>query len=211
MRKWWLVIGIVLLALACSLTDGGNGEATTVAVEPEENGGSAAQGEIAITVENLTSEDICYIQISASDDESWGEDRLGSSEVISAGSKKVFSFPEGMYDVRISNCDEAVMATAWEVSRDTVVAVGQGGGASVKIENQSSYEICYVYISPTSSDSWNEDWLGMGETIRPDRERIFYVDSGTYDLMVENCDQEELTREEGVTLSEGETAWTISD
>ncbi len=207
MKRLWLVIGIVLLALACSLTDNGGAEVTAV-VEPEE---PATQGGVEITVENYTPEDICYVQISPSGDQSWGDDRLDSNEVIGVDDWRSFSFPAGTYDVRVLNCDEAVLASAWEVSQDRILSVGQGGEAFLKIENQSAYEICYVYISSSREGSWGEDQLGSGEAIQPQHARIFYVEPGTYDLLVTDCEEQELAQENEVLLEAGEIVWTISD
>jgi hypothetical protein len=39
------------------------------------------------------------------------------------------------------------------------------GDATVTVSNYSGVEACYVYISPSTSDSWGEDLLGPGETI----------------------------------------------
>ena len=37
------------------------------------------------------------------------------------------------------------------------------------------YSIYYVYISPTASDSWGDDWLGSSETISSGASKTFTV------------------------------------
>jgi len=77
--------------------------------------------------------------------------------------------------------------------------------------NQSTTEICYVYIASSSSDSWGEDWLGESESIPPQEGgRVFFVQPGTYDLSTQDCDGNDLITESGVQITE-ETSWTISD
>ena len=47
--------------------------------------------------------------------------------------------------------------------------------------NTGGYAIHYVYISPTSSDDWGDDWLGSSELINSGSSRTFNVTNGTYD------------------------------
>lgn len=79
--------------------------------------------------------------------------------------------------------------------------------ATLIIENQTDVEICYVYISPSDSDSWGEDWLG-DETIPPGEERQIRLTPGEYDLKATDCDGEVLDEQRSVELS-GTMRWTI--
>ena len=43
---------------------------------------------------------------------------------------------------------------------------GGGPGSGVfRLDNQSGQTICYVYISPTTSSEWGDDWLGSTEVV----------------------------------------------
>ncbi|MGC9371675.1 MAG: protein kinase domain-containing protein, partial [Paracoccaceae bacterium] len=47
------------------------------------------------------------------------------------------------------------------------------GGFTIKMQNRSPDEVCYVLISPSDSDQWGEDWLGGDEVIASGGERTF--------------------------------------
>jgi len=149
--------------------------------------------------------------MSPSAEDSWGDDWLGGDETIMPGDTQVFSLDSGTYDVRVESCDEAAMATAWEVSRDTTVTAGASGAdVRLMVSNESSVEVCYVYISPTTGDDWGDDWMGEMESLQPGTLRLFYVEPDTYDLQAEDCDGEVLTEEYEVDLTEDLT-WTLND
>ncbi len=69
---------------------------------------------------------------------------------------------------------------------------GGEGKATITLINNSDQDICYVYISPTTSDEWGEDWLGAVEIVGPGEQRTFEVDPGTYDMMATDCDDNEI-------------------
>jgi len=192
------LVGLVMVfSLACSAIGG--------------NGGSASTGGVDIEIDNRSPDEICYVLISPTDSDAWGDDQLGSDERISPGDRRTFSMDSDTYDVRVENCDQAAMATAWEIDGDTTVEVGESR-ATVRllISNESSTEVCYVFISPSSGDDWGEDWMGSNETIQPGQLRLFYVRPDTYDLQAADCDGETLTEEYEVDLTDDLT-WTLND
>ncbi|MBN1247097.1 MAG: hypothetical protein JXC32_05525 [Anaerolineae bacterium] len=201
-----LVLALLAISLACNALAGGGGS---------DNGGGSqppvGSGDLEITVVNRSPDDICYVLISESSDDTWGDDQLGSDEMIKPGASRVFGMDAGTYDVRLETCDEAAMATAWEVSSDTTVTAG-ASGATVRlvVSNESTTEVCYVFISPTTAEDWGDDQMGEMESLQPDRLRVFYVEPGTYDLQVADCEGETLTEEYEVDLTEDLT-WTLSD
>jgi len=200
-----LAVLILILSLACSAIGGGSSGGKD---DPPVVSGS---GDIDITIVNRSPDEICYVLITSSSDDSWGDDLLGSDETIQPGASRVFSFDEGTYDVRAESCDEAGMATAWEVSRSTTVTAGDSG-ANVRllVDNQSGAEVCYAFISPSNAEDWGDDWMGEMETLQPGMLRLFYVKSGEYDLQVADCDGETLTEEYEVDLTDDLT-WTLND
>lgn len=82
------------------------------------------------------------------------------------------------------------------------------------------YDIYYVYISPTSADSWGNDWLGSSETISSGATKTFTVTNGNYDVKLIDEDGDEYivwnvpitgTVTWNVTLSDlGERNWSGS-
>ena len=209
-----LVLGLLVFSLACNF-GGGSSEITPEAatprpIETEKATEAPASGEFQIDVVNEASEDICYVLISPADSDEWGDDLLGEDETIESGQTRSFSVPGVLQDVKILNCDQATMATTFDVDSDFTLTVGGAGLIELTASNESSIELCYIYISPSTSDSWGDDWLGEKESITIGDARIFYVEPGTYDLLAQNCDDEDVVTETEIEL-DSDTEWTISD
>ncbi len=67
-----------------------------------------AAGQAALKVHNQTAVEICYLYISQNED--WGEDRLGRVESILPGSTRLFLLPPGTYRARAQDCEEKTLA-----------------------------------------------------------------------------------------------------
>ena len=80
----------------------------------------------------------------------------------------------------------SVPATAW--------AANDGKNRRVTVENLSSQSIYYLYASPATSTTWEEDLLGSG-TIPSGSSKVANIDNGTnecyYDLKVVMADGKE--------------------
>ena len=85
---------------------------------------------------------------------------------------------------------------------------GQSGQALLTLLNQTSDSICFVYISPVTSQYWGDDWLGA-DVISAASQYTFTVPAGAYDLRAEFCQTGEAIEERQVDLSSDST-WTIS-
>lgn len=200
MKRWmigWLVATVLMFSLACKAISGG--------------GSTTSSGNFQIKVDNQSPDEICYVFISASESEEWGDDQLGGEETIAAGDSKVFEMTPGQYDVQLETCDEAVMGTSWQIDGATTITVGSRE-ATVRlwVDNTSDTELCYIFISPSSGDDWGDDWMGGKESIAAGRVRVFYIEPGTYDMMAQNCDNESLAEQYEVDLT-SDTTWTLSN
>lgn len=58
------------------------------------------------------------------------------------------------------------------------------------INNTDGWDIWYIYISPVTSDSWGDDWLGS-EILYDGEYIVFDVPAGTYDIMLVDEDDDE--------------------
>jgi hypothetical protein len=193
----WLVAMLAVTALACASLSLG--------------GGGASTGGVDIRIANHSPDEVCYVLISPSDSDSWGEDQLGDRDTIRSGANETFSMPAGTYDVRVETCDEAVMATAWEVSDDLTLDIGDSSArVRLLVDNQTDTEVCYVLISPSSASDWGEDWLGEMETVPPGDLRMFYVRADVYDLQVADCGGDPLIEEYEVDLR-SDLTWTLNN
>lgn len=200
MKRRSLYVIIALLFVTSIACGGGSGG--------KSGGGS---NDITFTVVNKSPEEICYVLISPSESDSWGDDQLGENDTIQSGDRMTFSMPKDTYDVRVENCDEAAMATAWEESTNTTITVGKSGAdVGLTVINDSSEEVCYIFISPSNGDDWGDDWMGDMESLPPGGYRVFYVRANTYDLMAADCDDNTLIEEYEVDVSDN-LEWTLYD
>ena len=76
------------------------------------------------------------------------------------------------------------------------------------LENQSDWDVCYVYISLPSDDTWGNDWLRTDEIIQVGQNHIFKIQPGYYDIRAENCDFVGLEEQYEVDLT-GPNGWVV--
>lgn len=113
----------------------------------------------------------------------WGQDLLNDM-VIEPGQTFTFELPEGEYNMALFTYELYVVYSAWEISEDTKVEVGGNGKVPILFENKSDTDIALVFISPSDSEDWGEDWLGGTDVIIAETGgRIFFIEPGIYDFM----------------------------
>ncbi len=130
--------------------------APTATPEPTE----VVEEGMSLEITNESTRDIWYVYISPSDADSWGEDWL-AGEVIPAGeSYMITGIPAGVYDLQAEDENGGVIETLWEadIAEDSYWTIV--GGASLEVINNATDIIAALYVSPSDSDSWGEDWLG---------------------------------------------------
>ncbi len=76
------------------------------------------------------------------------------------------------------------------------------------INDTGGYDIYWIYISPSSSDSWGDDWLDESEILPSGSSVAFSVTNGEYDIRLVDEDDDEYIRY-GVTIS-GYYEWYVS-
>jgi hypothetical protein len=199
-RMGLLIVAVLLMtSLGCAFLQG----------RGTSGGGTTGSSEFQIKVVNESPDEICYVLISSSESDEWGEDWLGGDETIVSGSNKSFNLPAGEHDIQLEDCNEAVMATGWFIDGNTTVTVGDSRATSrLFVDNTSDTEVCYIFLSSSTGDDWGDDWMGSNETIMAGRTRIFYVRPGTYDMMARDCNDEVLSEQYEVDLS-SDTTWTL--
>jgi hypothetical protein len=72
-------------------------------------------------------------------------------------------------------------------------SIAKGEGQSeieITISNQSPLNICEVYVTKISANSWGDNLLIKPDTIPAGSERTFRLNSGTYDLLARTCAEE---------------------
>lgn len=205
-----LVIVILLLAaLACGRsrpTPEGIPAETKVPSEfpPLERGEDAYR----FTIDNQSPYEICYVYISPSDAEYWGDNQLVRNETLAPGESRDFEASSAPQDVLVQDCLETTLDSAWEVTGPFRLVIGDAGTVSLRVINDSYEDICYMLISPSAADRWGEDWLGMQEILSMSHERVFFVPPDTYDLMALTCDDIEIESVYEVNVSR-EYEWIV--
>jgi hypothetical protein len=87
-------------------------------------------------------------------------------------------------------------------------AGGQVDLVSLTVTNQSAADIWYVYISPVTSDSWGDDWLGSSVLATGDSV-VIDVPKGEYDLAAADPSGEIVHTQFGVVLDRPQQ-WTLT-
>jgi len=86
------------------------------------------------------------------------------------------------------------------------------GGTNITVLNAGTLDVCYVYISPTSEDSWGTDQLGSA-IVPPEESLAFTVEPDvSYDLRVDDCNDRNIAEEFGVTVADSKSfRWTVAN
>jgi hypothetical protein len=96
---WMLVLLVVLLIPAVACFGSSSEPAST---EP------------AIILKNESGIEICYVLISPTTEDMWGEDQLGDTETIRDGNTRTFEITAGQWDMMAMDCDQNEIDTRWE-------------------------------------------------------------------------------------------------
>ena len=87
----------------------------------------------------------------------------------------------------------------------------EAGGTDITILNAGTIDVCYVYISQSSEDSWGTDQLDSA-IVPPEESLAFTVEPDvSYDLRVDDCNDRNIAEEFGVTVADGTSFhWTVA-
>lgn len=213
-RRWQAVLLVVsLLALAALACGPFSATSTPTPLPPTPippTPPPAATG--TLTIVNNTASTVCYVYISSSEDEEWGPDQLGANNTVpSGGSFDITDIPAGTYDLKATDCDNVTLAEQYGVTlgdQDYTWALSSET-AQLVIVNDSSVDICYLYVSPSNAGDWGPDQLGDQTIPAGSQFTLTGITPGTYDLRFEACSGGEL-EEYGVNISDVFT-YTVTD
>ena len=82
--------------------------------------------------------------------------------------------------------------------------------SNLTIENESSFTMIGIYLSPTTSVRWGEDLLGADVLEPGDSLEISGIDCDVYDIRIVDEDDDECVLE-SVDLCLDDATWTIDD
>ena len=136
-----------------------------------------------ITFENRTGDSIRYIFLSPSDSVYWGTDILGSTRVLADDNDLAFyiHYPDqcNEFDIyAVGSDDNAYLVYDHEICDGTeeTIRLNQRNldenapsfdFTTVTIENDTSYELWYIFFSPGDSNMWGVDQLDEETILNP--------------------------------------------
>ncbi len=167
------------------------------------------ENEITIDVVNMTEEVIVsYVLFYGPDLDEWGEDLL-DDEVIEPGETVSFVLPEGEYTIIPMTYEYYVLPAARNISEDFSMEIGGEDREPILVTNDTEVDIAFLYISPSESEDWGEDWLG-DEVIAAGISKFFFAEPDTYDVMAIDLEGETVLELYGIEV-DGERHFTIED
>jgi hypothetical protein len=195
-------------------TTGGTTDGTTTTGGTTDAGTTDGSGEETdLEIVNNTDSSICYVYIASSTDATdWGDEVLGTDVIIAAGATDTVSGPAGVYDIILEDCDHNVIAWNYgaDLTADTTLTVS-GSPDTLIVQNNSSFDICGLYISSPDETTFGRSHLNPAHPIAAGQTRSFAVTSGTWDLRAQPCDESITPLDRyGEDLS-GETTWTLTN
>ena len=182
-----------------------------------------------VTFVNSTKNTIEFIFLSPGDSEYWGPEILGSERVLESGDSLGFFilYPNACDDFDIMAIDdEGNTAIIYDYpicddSEEVVEIVGKDmrddapdmDFVTIEVENDTGYDVWYVFISPSDSQMWGVDYLDE-ETIIADGDTVSFifpadVDATEYDLQAVDEDMDTYTFSFDVDLSSDDYTFAI--
>ena len=135
-------------------------------------------------------------------DDTWVGGEIGANWWVCIGGGES-ALSDGLYELELFVEDEYM-------GSNTVFVGGDHPPIELDIENDSSTPICYVFLSPSGAQGWGFDRLGIEEGIDIGDTRTFDLPAGTYDLAVDDCDEQILAEEYELDITE-DSVYTVTD
>ena len=196
----------LLVALACGSvstpTEAPPVEATEAPTdEPKASGPS-------LDIINDSEISVCYVYLSPTKSDEWGEDQLGEENMIDGGeSFTITNIPSGTYDLLAEDCDGNLLGVTYEADITEGEYTWTIETVTLTIENSSTSIGCNVYIALPGSEEWGTSWTEEGTQINPNETyTITGVPSGIYALRIETCSANYLWEWDEFDLTEDTTA-----
>jgi len=182
-----------------------------------DTGGTAI---VDLTIVNDLDVQICDVYVSPSTDEYWGDDVLDG--VLDPGEEIVVPVEADTMDMMAVDClenqvamdigEDVMTSMVWTLSASYLSApLAEGeGDSTLLVRNTSQVDICWMYLSPSSSEMWGDDWMG-GETLGAGSESVFYLNQGSYDFQMLDCNEDVVALEFGMDIRSGENVYAVQD
>lgn len=92
---------------------------------------------------------------------------------------------------------------------NTPAAAAPATEATLNIQNDSNEEICDIFFSKSTDEEWGDDHLALLdlEKVEPGESKSFTVESGTYDIRLQDCTRSLQQQENEVAI---DPSYTLS-
>ena len=187
-----------------------------------------------ITAVNRTGYPGFYLYISPTSSDTWGPDRLGEGILSNSQSITLQNIPassNNRYDARLVDSD-GDSYTKWNVlimpnetveftfddfdAQTSESAPVVYNGPPITIVNNTGYTVYYLYISPTSDETWGRDrlaadqTLGNGQSVTVNLPHPLNV-TNRYDIMLEDSDGDAYSKFNVTVTANSRIVFTFSD
>jgi len=167
----------------------------------------APQG-ATIEIINNSGAELWHLYLSPSQADQWGEDWLGDHTIEDGETYAIEGIPVGTYDVKAEDVNQEVVEVWWNVDLEGKMTWTVVGLSSLEVINESDETVAYLYISPSESTSWGDDWLG-GDVIQGGASYVVTdIPRGVYDVMAANPDEDAVEMLYSAGLY-GQKTWTL--
>ena len=169
---------------------------------------SPPQEGATLEITNNSGVDVWYVYLSSSQSDQWGEDWLKDYVIKDGETYSITGIPAGTYDVKTEDQNNQVIEVVWGAEVTGTMTWTLTGLASIEITNNSGTSITYLYMSPSESDSWGDDWLGANEIGAGATYTVGDISRGKYDIKATDTDGNAIEVVYHVDLY-GQNTWTV--
>jgi len=105
---------------------------------------------------------------------------------------------DGLYELVLEVESEYMLA-------DSIFVGGDHALVDFTVVNDSAEMVCYAYIAPSQAENWGQDRLASEESVSPGGSREFQFASGSYDVLLADCDGKTLLEQYDIDLAQERT------
>jgi hypothetical protein len=159
-------------------------------------------------ITNSSSYSITYVYLSQ-DNTTWGTDWLGSSSITPGSSYTIPDVPTGYVNMKVlTSSSSAYCLQLLNIPSDGSFSIELTNSdfpsnphGSLKVVNNSSTKIYYLYMRPSGTTVWSSDMLGTSTIAAGEQCQINGIDPGIYDFYVEESGQTYSAEVDNQTIS----------
>ena len=174
-----------------------------------------------------------YLYIRAAGTSQWGSDLLGREVLRTGRSFNISSLPvsnNNLYDIRLVDLDndtytklnvtirpnQNIVFTFDDFDINTANVTTTNDGPPITIVNNTGYLVFFLFISPTTSDTWGRDRLASNQTLRNGQSVTVNLPfplsvTNRYDIMLEDLDGDTYSKFDVTVSANQRIVFTFAD